>query len=124
MVKADSLKVEEAISKHLTSENDKGVDELSGIIITGELLPDNEAIPAEEQNSEQASEKVSQENIPNTYGDLFDTPNLWINIDRTNGNRKEIYISENEVINSLEDLHHDIVEFPDNEEELIAEINK
>mgnify|MGYP007009084761 CR=1 FL=1 len=49
MVKADSLKVEEAISKHLTSENDKGVDELSGIIITGELLPDNEAIPAEEQ---------------------------------------------------------------------------
>ena len=126
---ADSEEAIDAIDKFINSEQYKNSINLTNITLLDEpQLPpakkekgSEETMPTEEQNSEQAS---AQENIPNTYGDLFDTPNLWINIDRTNGNRKEIYISENEVINSLEDLHHDIVEFPDNEEELIAEINK
>lgn len=99
-------------------------DSINKIASKQAVVPEKSAPISEEQSPEvPPSEDITNANIPNTYGDLFDTPDQWINLTDGDGEKAEInYIPMAEEINCLDDLPHGDMEYAANMEEILAEI--
>lgn len=118
--------------KDLELLQDGDIDDIdtSGIILSEfspATAPDKIEQPqkiATKQNRErEQNPEVQSKNIPNTYGDLFDTPDQWLNLTGEEEEKVEInYVPMDEEINSIDDLPHGDMEYAANMEEILAEI--
>lgn len=118
--------------KDLELLQDGDIDDIdtSGIILSEfspATVPDKIELPkkiATKQNQErEQNPEVQSKNIPNTYGDLFDTPDQWLNLTGEEEEKVEInYVPMDEEINSIDDLPHGDMEYAANMEEILAEI--
>lgn len=114
----------------LLQDGDINDIDTSGIILSEffpATAPDKIEQPqkiATKQNQEREQNPgVQSKNIPNTYGDLFDTPDQWLNLTGEEEEKVEInYVPMDEEMNSIDDLPHGDMEYAANMEEILAEI--